>query len=109
MPGLTEPIVEPDLIKPEPDRAEMARVRRVLTPGRRSGWLWRIFKVLVIIGLIPVGLTLLYLPSFVHPVSTLMLGDLVTFKGYDRRWVPLEDIAPVLAALRHHVGGRPVL
>ncbi|MGE0283382.1 MAG: transglycosylase domain-containing protein [Rhizobiaceae bacterium] len=94
--GLTEPVVEPDLIKSEPDRAEMARVRKVLIPGRRGGWLWRIFKVLVIIGLIPIGLTLLYLPSFVHPVSTLMLGDLITFKGYDRRWVPLEDIAPVL-------------
>ena len=25
-----------------------------------------------------------------------MMKDLVTFKGYDRRWVPLDDIAPVL-------------
>lgn len=91
MAGLSEPIIEPGLEKPD-----MARVRKVLMPGRRGGWLWRIFKVLVIIGLIPVGLTLIYLPSFVHPVSTLMLGDLVTFKGYDRRWVPLEDIAPVM-------------
>jgi monofunctional biosynthetic peptidoglycan transglycosylase len=26
-----------------------------------------------------------------------MIKDLITFQGYDRRWVPLEDIAPVLA------------
>jgi monofunctional biosynthetic peptidoglycan transglycosylase len=37
------------------------------------------------------------LPPFVHPISTLMIKDLVTFQGYDRRWVPLEDIAPVVA------------
>lgn len=48
-------------------------------------------------ALIPAILTVLYLPSFVHPISTLMLKDLVTLQGYDRRWVPLEDIAPVLA------------
>ena len=46
--------------------------------------------------MIPLVLTLLYLPPFVRPVSTLMLADLVTLQGYDRRWVPLEDISPVL-------------
>lgn len=92
--GLTEPIVEPDLR--EPDKAHMAKVRKVLKPSRRGGWIWRIFKILVVIALIPIGLTLLYIPSFVHPVSTLMLGDLVTFQGYDRRWVALEDIAPIM-------------
>lgn len=51
----------------------------------------------VILALIPVILTILYLPSFVHPVSTLMLKDLATFSGYDRRWVGIDDIAPVLA------------
>ena len=41
-------------------------------------------------------LTFLYMPSFVHPVSTLMLKDLLTFQGYDRRWIPIEEISPTL-------------
>lgn len=65
--------------------------------GRSRSLLFRILKIAVIVALVPVVLTVLYLPSFVHPVSTLMLKDLVTLQGYDRRWVPLEDIAPVLA------------
>ena len=62
-----------------------------------------------VLALIPAVLTLLYLPSFVHPVSTLMLKDLLTFQGYDRRWVPIDDISPVLIAFGDHVGRRPVL
>jgi monofunctional biosynthetic peptidoglycan transglycosylase len=50
----------------------------------------------IVIALLPVVLTFVYLLPFIHPVSTLMLKDLATFSGYDRRWVPLEDIAPVL-------------
>ena len=46
--------------------------------------------------MLPAILTLLYLAPAVHPVSTLMLKDLATFDGYDRRWVPIEEIAPVL-------------
>lgn len=46
---------------------------------------------------LPAILTVLYLPPFVHPISTLMLKDLATLQGYDRQWVPLDDIAPVLA------------
>jgi len=45
----------------------------------------------------PAVLTLLCLPSFVHPISTLMLKDLVTLTGYERRWVSIDDVAPVLA------------
>jgi monofunctional biosynthetic peptidoglycan transglycosylase len=94
--ALSEPIVEADLGKARPEQPDMARVRKVLMPGRRGLWFRRILKGLAILVLLPVVLTLLYIPSFVHPVSTLMLGDLVTFQGYDRRWVPLEDIAPVM-------------
>lgn len=46
---------------------------------------------------LPIVLTILYLPPFVRPISTLMIKDLVTLQGYDRQWVPLDDIAPVLA------------
>ena len=48
-------------------------------------------------ALVPAVLTFLYLPSFVHPISTLMLKDLVTLTGYERRWVSIDDVAPVLA------------
>ncbi|MFC5384931.1 biosynthetic peptidoglycan transglycosylase [Aquamicrobium segne] len=54
-------------------------------------------KSVLLVVLFPVVLTLLYLPPFVHPVSTLMVKDLISFSGYERRWVPLDQIAPVLA------------
>ncbi|MGE0501035.1 MAG: biosynthetic peptidoglycan transglycosylase [Rhizobiaceae bacterium] len=60
------------------------------------GWLRTAFIVAVVLALVPATLTFAYKPGFVHPVSTLMLKDLVTFQGYDRRWAPLSDIAPVL-------------
>ena len=69
------------------------------TGKRRRGvrfWARRVFLGLVVLGLIPAVLTILYVPPFVHPISTLMLQDLVTFTGYDRRWVSLEEIAPIL-------------
>ena len=61
-------------------------------------WFWtkRILKWAIALLLIPYALILLYAVSIVHPVSTLMLWDLATFKGYDRQWVEFEDIAPVL-------------
>ena len=62
----------------------------------KGGWLRRVLRIAIILMLLPVVLTILYIPSFVHPVSTLMLKDLVTLQGYDRHWVPLEEIAPVL-------------
>ncbi|MEM8798272.1 MAG: biosynthetic peptidoglycan transglycosylase [Pseudomonadota bacterium] len=45
--------------------------------------------------LIAIPLVLVPLYSVVPPISTLMLYDLVTFKGYKRTWVSLDDIAPV--------------
>jgi monofunctional glycosyltransferase len=56
----------------------------------------RFLKIGVILALIPVALTLLYIPSVVHPISTLMLKDLVTLKGYERVWVSIDNIAPAL-------------
>lgn len=67
--------------------------------GTRAGfrrWLRQAFIAAVVLALVPVTLTLVYAPPFLHPVSTLMLKDLATFKGYDRRWVPIVDVAPVL-------------
>ena len=89
--SLTEPTVQA-----ESEELDMpARARgRTATAFR---WLRGALLALVGIALVPTVLTLAYIPSFVHPVSTLMLKDLATFTGYDRRWVSLDDIAPVLA------------
>ena len=54
-------------------------------------------------ALVPVVLTILYLPSFVRPVSTLMLADLATLQGYDRRWVPLDEVVQTLKHRPSHV------
>ena len=45
---------------------------------------------------VPYLLIVIYALPFMRPVSTLMLAELVTFQGYDRRWVPLENISPRL-------------
>ena len=71
--------------------------------SRSQGWIqalrrrWR--KVLLwVIGLVllPYVLILLYFPSFIHPISTLMLRDLVLLRGYDRQWVSFDQISPNL-------------
>ncbi|MGX5721228.1 monofunctional biosynthetic peptidoglycan transglycosylase [Shinella zoogloeoides] len=71
--------------------------------GERDGWMSRLRRsrrrlVLAVVALIalPYALILLYTLAFVHPVSTLMLRDLVLLRGYDRQWVSFEDISPNL-------------
>lgn len=85
---VTEPIVESGT-----ERLDMAGKRK--TGAAR--WLRRVAVVLCVLVLVPLVLTVLYVPRLMHPVSTLMLKDLVTLQGYDRRWVPLDAVAPVLA------------
>lgn len=95
-PAMTAGPREPEP-RPDPDRRQMARIRKTLGVGKKKRSLFgRIVKWVIVIALIPFVLSLIYIPSFVRPVSTLMLMDLATLKGYDRRWVPLEDIAPVM-------------
>lgn len=60
--------------------------------GALRRWTWRLALVLVAVALVPAVLTPVYRVSWVHPTSTLMLADLVTLAGYDRRWVRLEDM-----------------
>lgn len=81
----------------KPSEKAAARLPTVLrTPRwRRAADLAK--RAAIVLVAIPVVLTLLYAIPFVRPVSTLMLWDLVTLKGYDRRWVDIEDVAPVLA------------
>jgi monofunctional biosynthetic peptidoglycan transglycosylase len=75
----------------------MSRAKRGGLTLLRKGRLRAVLKGVAALALVPVVLTFLYLPSFVHPVSTFMLKDLATFSGYDRRWVSIDDVAPVLA------------
>lgn len=75
----------------------MAELKR----GRRGGlrrWLRRLLLLVVALMLLPVVLTLVYAIPPVRPVSTLMLADWVTGGGYDRRWLAIDEIAPVLRA-----------
>jgi len=83
-----------DIIEVEPEmRTRRKRARR---KSRVFIWVRRAIVAGLALAVMPALLVLLYLPSFMHPVSTLMLKDIVTFSGYDRRWLPLEDISPRL-------------
>lgn len=82
-------------IDPEIERLGVPARRTARRSGGRR-WLLRLLIAAVTVGLLPVVLTLLYAAPFVHPVSTLMLDDLVRLSGYERRWVSIEDVAPVL-------------
>ncbi len=73
---------------PAADDGETAAVRR---SGSRI-WLKRLSIAAAVVVLLPFVLAPLYL--FVRPVSTLMIWDLLTFQGYSRDWVDLDDIAP---------------
>jgi monofunctional glycosyltransferase len=85
------------IVDPEP-AVRRSRGRR--RSARTFGLLRRLVLALLVLALLPLGLTLFYALPFVHPISTLMLKDAVTLAGYDRRWVAIDDIAPVL---RHSV------
>ena len=73
----------------------MARFR-VWALLRRQSLFKRGFRIMAALIAAPLILTLIYALPFVRPVSTLMLWDLVTFKGYSREWKSIEDISPNL-------------
>lgn len=54
----------------------------------------RLFFLSVIISSIPIVSTLIYIPSSVHPVSTLMAKNWLIGAEVSRSWVPLKDISP---------------
>lgn len=55
-----------------------------------------VLRILMVIVALPFVLMVLYKIPGVHPVSTLMLRDLVLLRGYERQWVNFEDISPAL-------------
>ncbi len=56
----------------------------------------RIVLIAVALVVLPYLLIFVYALPFIRPVSTLMLSELALFRGYDRRWVSLEEISPNL-------------
>ena len=76
--------------------AEKAMARRKPRKSKGRIWLRRIVVAGLLLALLPVALSALYIAPFVHPLSTLMMKDLVTGSGYDRRWAAIGDIGPVL-------------
>lgn len=81
-------------IAPETEESVEAPVRQRWLGDREV--VKRIVLAVLAMLLLPYVLILLYLLPFIHPVSTLMLRDLVLLRGYDRRWVSIDDIAPIL-------------
>lgn len=65
-------------------------------PKSRRSWLRRAMLFGIALAAAPLVLTLLYIVPIIHPVSTLMIKDLATLQGYDRQWVEIEDVAPVM-------------
>lgn len=57
--------------------------------------LW-VAALVIFVVLVPYGLVFIYIPSSLHPVSTLMLADRATGHRYHRQWVPFDRIDPVL-------------
>jgi len=91
--GVEAPPVEAE--KRRPGMARRQRKPRILRRLMR-----RLVAFLVVLALLPLGLGLLYRLPFVHPVSTLMIGDLVTLRGYDRQWTPLDELGkPIVHAV----------
>ncbi|MGR6432824.1 monofunctional biosynthetic peptidoglycan transglycosylase [Rhizobium sp. PAMB 3174] len=68
---------------------------RFLSGNRVRPIFRRIVRIALFLLVLPYLLIFVYLLP-VHPVSTLMIADLVTFQGYSRQWVKLDDVAPVL-------------
>jgi monofunctional biosynthetic peptidoglycan transglycosylase len=72
-------------------------------PARPTGKLFmlrRAFGLLIVTLVVLIALPLALVPVYaipgIRPISTLMLGDYLTFQPVNRAWVDLEDIAPVL-------------
>lgn len=67
--------------------------------GAAGRWLRRL--AFIVAGLICLPLVLVPVYALVNPpITTLMLGDLATGRGYERSWVDLEDIGtPIIASV----------
>ncbi|MEM6462703.1 MAG: monofunctional biosynthetic peptidoglycan transglycosylase [Pseudomonadota bacterium] len=55
-----------------------------------------VLTALAIIVALPFVLMIVYKAPIMHPVSTLMVRNVLLLDGYQRRWVDFDQIAPVL-------------
>lgn len=76
----------------------MVEVLKIKKPRRSiKQFLWRfMIAFIVLIFLIPAAFLFLYRFEFVHPVSTLMVKERLIGDGAERKWIALDDMAPVL-------------
>lgn len=81
-------------IAPQTEESVEAPVHRRWLEDRQV--LKRIVLAVLAVLLLPYVLIFVYLLPFIHPISTLMLRDLMLLRGYDRQWVSIDDVAPVL-------------
>ena len=83
-------------IDPPMKRGRKARAGRGRFAGRLALWARRLALAVVVLLAAPLAISLAYLAPPLHPISTLMMKDLVLFRGYERAWTPLEEIGPRL-------------
>ncbi|MGB7334774.1 MAG: monofunctional biosynthetic peptidoglycan transglycosylase [Salaquimonas sp.] len=84
-------------------KPQNAKAQKTLKPVRaifRKVVTSRIFKsllgIFLIIAMLPVFFTFIYAIPGTAPVSTLMMGRILTGKKVERQWVEIENVAPVL-------------
>ncbi|RVM74709.1 monofunctional biosynthetic peptidoglycan transglycosylase, partial [Sinorhizobium meliloti] len=85
-----------EIVSEEREEAELPAGRWTATRRTWRSRRRRLVFIVLSVLILPYALIGLYLLEFIHPVSTLMLRDLVLLRGYDRQWVEFDDIAPVL-------------
>ncbi|MCB1386743.1 MAG: monofunctional biosynthetic peptidoglycan transglycosylase [Nitratireductor sp.] len=86
--GAERPAVEkPDIVVPGPGLRRWFRPRRYLSA---------VALMLVLLLALPLVLMPVYRLSGARPISTLMLGRVLTLQPVERHWVALDAIAPVM-------------
>jgi monofunctional glycosyltransferase len=83
-------------VNPTLEKLSLMQRVRVWSVLRRHSLLRRGFQIAAVLVATPLILTLLYALPFVRPVSTLMLWDIATLKGYTRTWKSIDEISPNL-------------
>jgi len=77
-----------------------SRTQQTSGKPRRKSLLRRVLSwclsIIILALLLPYLLIPLYSLPQVHPISTLMLGETLTGRAYERQWVDFDAIAPVL-------------
>lgn len=76
--------------------ARSRRDRRKRGPGLLYRAVRLVLLAFIVFLLLPYILVVIYSADFIRPVSTLMLGERLGGRAYQRVWVDFDEIAPVL-------------